>query len=69
MLDQNGGTVNGTTTSGSISGSSNFTTINATTTYQNYPANKPFINTEWTRQQPGIISRAFPESNRDCEFY
>lgn len=36
--------------------------------YHNYPTNKPFINTEWTRpsqpSQPGT-SKAFPESNRD----
>ncbi len=36
--------------------------------YHNYPANKPFINTEWTRpSQPSqpVLSKAFPESNRD----
>ena len=67
MLEPNGGAVNGTTTSSSISAPSNLTTGNATTTYQNYPANKPFINTEWTRQRPDMVSKAFPESNRDCK--
>lgn len=67
MLEPNGGAVSGTTTSSSLSAPSIPTTGNATTTYQNYPANKPFINTEWTRQRPGMISKAFPESNRDCK--
>jgi len=64
MMEQNGVVVDGTTST-SVSGPSNYTSVNPTTTYQNYPANKPFINTEWTRQRPANVSKAFPESNRD----
>ena len=46
--------------------------MSVSSSYQKYPANKPFINTEWTRSnQPGGsvgASKAFPESNRDGNF-
>ena len=36
--------------------------------YMNYPAHKPFVNTDWSIRQSSN-SKAFPESNRDrkCE--
>jgi hypothetical protein len=49
-------------------------TNSSASVYQAYPAQKPFINTEWTAKQQYVYqnnnaslpSKAFPESNRDC---
>ena len=37
------------------------------TSYKNYPPDKPFINTKWTRPTH-TLSKAYPESNRDSKF-
>lgn len=42
--------------------------IGTSTSYLPYPVNKPFLNTEWVRSQY-TLSKAFPESNRDCKFF
>ncbi len=39
--------------------------VASVSSYQNYPLNKPFINTDWSRANPIQLSKAFPESNRD----
>ena len=42
---------------------------NSISTYQAYPLNKPFINTDWNlNRNETQLSRAFPESNRDGLF-
>jgi hypothetical protein len=38
------------------------------TSYNNYPIDKPFINTKWTRPTR-TLSKAYPESNRDSKFF
>ncbi len=42
--------------------------MSSTTAYLNYPENRPFINTKWVRSTNATTSKAFPESNRDCNF-
>ncbi len=37
-----------------------------TSSYKQYPANKPFINTNWSRPDK-LLSKAYPESNRECK--
>ncbi len=35
--------------------------------YMKYPENRPFINTKWVSSSY-LASKAFPESNRDCNY-
>ena len=55
--------------SSSSSSSSSATTTTTTATYLDYPANKPFINSEWVRPYDKSLttSKAVPESNRDSK--